>query len=248
MPRRAISPGKEILLPGEAILEAQTAPLRSGSLYVVAIPIGNPADISYRAGWILAHVDVIIGESLPQTRRLQEITGSQAALLSTKAPGYISDVITELRNGRTAALVCDAGTPCIADPGLALVTQAVQANINIISVPGASAVTAALAISGISAQRFVFEGFAPRTRADRPAFFAALRTESRTVVMLETHRYLKSTLHGLSASMGGERSAAVARNLTLPDEEVFRGTLSALASDERAWTRRGQYVIVVAGL
>jgi len=208
--------------------DLQTAELRKGTLYIVSTPIGNVEDISIRALRVLKSVSIIAAENPTVTRTLLRhyhidtpITGFRS-----RADDPVRMLIDRLRTGETVALVCDAGTPLIADAGARVVQSARAAGVPMEVVPGPTAGIAALVVAASSAGRFAVDGFPPRGRADRGAFFTGLGSEIRTIVLYETRRYLRDTLARLHDSMGPDRSILVAQDLTKPSEFLFYGTLA----------------------
>jgi 16S rRNA (cytidine1402-2'-O)-methyltransferase len=221
-----------------------------GVLCVVATPIGNPDDISARAVRTLSDVDVIACED---TRR----TGQLLASLKIRTPTIshfehnearrVPELVERMKAGDKIALVTDAGTPAISDPGFRLVRAALEAGIRVIAVPGASAVIAALSVAGLPTDRFTFEGFVPSREAARRSALEALRTEPRTMVFYEAARRLADTLAAMAAAFGESRDAAVVREISKTYEETVRGTLAELAQRFRATPALGETTIVVAG-
>jgi len=227
-------------------------------LYVVATPIGNLEDVSARALRILGEVSAIAAED---TRRVRWLAASldislQARLISyydaveaRRTPGLLADLLA----GQDILLVTDAGTPGISDPGYRLVAAAAAAGITVTSLPGPSAVTTALAVSGLPTDRFCFDGFPPRRPGERARRFAELAGEVRTQVYFESGRRLASTLGELAASHGADRRAVVCRELTKTHEEIVRGTLAELAAwatpkEPGSGAVRGEITLVVAGV
>jgi len=214
------------------------------------MPIGNSDDISARALRTLADADLIACED---TRR----TGAILAAHKIKRPlvscyehneqRRIPDLIARLERGETVALVSDAGTPAISDPGFKLVRAAVEAGIRVSAVPGPSAAIAALSISGLPTDRFGFEGFLPERTGQRRAFLDELAHERRTLIFYEAGRRLGETLADMSTSFGPERRAAVIRELTKTHEEAARATLLELADRYREERALGEITIVVEG-
>ena len=221
-------------------------------LYVVATPIGNLADMSYRAVEILSGVDLVAAEDTRRTRVLFDHYGINSPLVAlhehnenTVAP----QLLKRLLDGCSVALVSDAGTPLVSDPGYRLINLAIGANIMVRAVPGASAVTAALCVSGLATDRFVFEGFVPSKRSARLACLHNLRREHRTLVFFEASHRIAASVGDMAEVFGGQRAAAVCRELTKKFETVLRGGLGSLrqmlAAD--ADQRKGEFVVVVAG-
>jgi 16S rRNA (cytidine1402-2'-O)-methyltransferase len=223
----------------------------SGTLTVAAAPIGQPADASGRLAEALASASLIAAED---TRRLRRLAAALGTRPSGRVLSYYDDVearrvpglLAELLAGQDVLLVTDAGMPSVSDPGYRLVGAAADAGIRVTVLPGPSAVTAALAISGLPSDRFAFEGFPPRRAGDRNRRFAELASERRTLVFFESPRRLAATLNELAAVFGGERRAVVCRELTKTHEEVIRGTLGGLA-EQLASGVLGEITLVVAG-
>ncbi len=221
-----------------------------GALYVVATPIGNPEDLSPRARRVLAEADLIACEDTRRTARLLA-----AHSIGTPALSYFEhnerrrtpELIERMRAGATIALVSDAGTPAISDPGFRLVRAALDAGIRVAAVPGPSAAIAALSISGLPTDRFVFEGFLPQRSSARRAALEALAREMRTIVLYESPRRLAATLAEMAAVFGADRPAALAREITKTFEETIRGTLGELRDRFATEEARGEITIVVGG-
>jgi len=219
-----------------------------GTLYIVSTPIGNLEDITRRAVEILAGVDSIAAEDTRTTRVLLGHLGISKPLLSYYAHNEvrrIPELITRLRRGESLALVTDAGTPGISDPAFAIVREALRNGCRVIPVPGASALLAALVVSGLPTDRFVFEGFLPAKKGRRGRI-ERLRGEKRTIVLYESPHRLLRTLRDLHGVLG-ERSVAVARELTKKFEEVERGAFPDVLRAVERKEPRGEYVIVVSG-
>jgi 16S rRNA (cytidine1402-2'-O)-methyltransferase len=223
-----------------------------GALVLVATPIGNLSDLSPRAVEALRGADAICCEDSRRTGRLLAHAGVErrAPLVvvndHTEA-GRIGDVLTRLARGERVAVVTDAGTPGISDPGERLVRAAVAAGHTVEVVPGPSAVIAALVASGLPTGRFVFEGFLPRRGGGRAERLAELAREPRTVVLYEAPHRLSRTLADLAASFGAERRVAVARELTKLHEEMWRGSLVDAVQWAEDNEPRGEFVLVVDG-
>ena len=224
----------------------------AGALVLVATPIGNLADLSPRAVETLRGADAICCEDSRRTGRLLAHAGVErrAPLLvvndHTEAK-RIGDVLGRLARGERVAVVTDAGTPGISDPGERLVRAAVAAGHVVEIVPGPSAAIAALVASGLPTGRFVFEGFLPRKGSGRTERLAELRSERRTLVLYEAPHRLARTLHDLHATFGGERQVALARELTKLHEEVWRGAVADAVVWADEHEPRGEFVIVVDG-
>jgi len=231
-----------------AAYPANAAP---GLLTIAAVPIGQPADASARLGAALRSAQLIAAEDTRRVRRLASALGVQ---LTGRLVSYYDEVesrrvpalVAELRAGHDVLLVTDAGMPSVSDPGYRLVAAAADAGMPITVLPGPSAVTTALAISGLPSDRFVFEGFPPRRSGERTRRFAELAAERRTLILFESPRRLGTTLAELAAAFGSARRAAVCRELTKTHEEVRRGTLSELAQWAEPGTL-GEITLVIQG-
>lgn len=225
-------------------------PAGTGELVLVATPIGNLGDLSPRAVEELARADAIACEDTRRTGRLLQHAGVRARRLLTvndhTEAAAVADVLRRLEAGERVAVVTDAGTPGISDPGERLVRAAAGAGFDIVVVPGPSAAIAALVASGLPTGRFVFEGFLPRKGSARSERLAALARETRTVVLYEAPHRIARTVADLAGTFGPDRRVAIARELTKLHEEVWRGTLAAAV----AWAAKsppGEMVIVVEG-
>jgi 16S rRNA (cytidine1402-2'-O)-methyltransferase len=222
-----------------------------GTLIVAAVPIGQPGDASGRLARALEAAPVIAAED---TRRLRRLASALGVSLAGRVVSYYDDVeaqrtprlLAGLLAGTDVLLVTDAGMPGVSDPGYRLVAAAISAGILVTVLPGPSAVTTALVVSGLPSDRFVFEGFPPRRAGERSRRLAELAAEPRTLVFFESPRRLPATLAELAGAFGGGRRAAVCRELTKTHEEVIRGTLSELAS-QLADGVLGEITLVVAG-
>jgi 16S rRNA (cytidine1402-2'-O)-methyltransferase len=222
-----------------------------GRLYVVGTPIGNVHDLSPRARDVLANADVIAAEDTRHTRGLLSQIGVNSPLIAyhehneaERAPALVE----ALEGGKSVALVSDAGTPLISDPGWKLVKAARAAGIDVVPVPGPCAAVAALSAAGLPTDRFVFEGFLPRREAARAERLRELKGEPRTIVLYEAVHRVAATIAALRDVFGAGRQAAVARELTKTHEQIETGTLGELA--EALGSRiplLGEFVLVVAG-
>jgi 16S rRNA (cytidine1402-2'-O)-methyltransferase len=227
----------------------------AGALFVVATPIGNLQDLSPRAAACLRDADLLLAEDTRHTRTLLEACGISRPAGSTESlhehneRERVPALVARLRDGARIALVSDAGTPLLSDPGSLLVAAAARAGVEIVAVPGPSAAIAALSIAGLATDRFVFEGFLPAKAVARREALGRLAHESRTLVFYEAPHRLAATLDDLAAVFGAGREASIARELTKRFEHVYRGTLAALVrqcgTDPNM--SRGETVLVVAG-
>ena len=222
-----------------------------GKLFVVATPIGNLDDLTPRAREVLATADVIAAEDTRHTRGLLSRIGVEARLIAYHEHNErerVAELLERLSSGATVALVSDAGTPLISDPGWRLVHAAREQGIEVVPVPGASAAIAALCASGLPTDRFVFEGFLPRGDGPRAARLRELSSERRTLIFYEAVHRLAETLAALVEHFGADREAVLARELTKVHEQIRSGTLGALAASLGADVPLlGEFVIVVAG-
>jgi 16S rRNA (cytidine1402-2'-O)-methyltransferase len=232
------------------VSEQSSESARAGMLAVVAMPIGNPADLSPRALATLGEVDLIACED---TRRIAPLLAANA--IRTRTISYfehnedrrIPELVERMRRGERVALVTDAGTPAISDPGFKLVRAAHAAGIRVGAIPGPSAVVAALSVAGLPTDRFTFEGFLPPRPAARRRALDALRCERRTMVFFEAARRLGPLLSEMAEVFGATREAAVAREIGKTYEEVIRAGLCELAARFTARPARGEVTLVVAG-
>jgi 16S rRNA (cytidine1402-2'-O)-methyltransferase len=222
-----------------------------GALVVVATPIGNLGDLSPRAVEALGGADAIACEDTRRTRKLLSHAGIRAPRLITvndhTEAAQVKALLGRLDKGERVAVVTDAGTPGISDPGERLVAAAAAAGLPVEVVPGPSAAIAALVVSGLPTGRFCFEGFLPRRGSGRAERVEALRTERRTTVVYEAPHRVRATVAELSEALGPSRRVAVVRELTKLHEEVWRGTLQGAAEHLAAREPRGEYVLVVGG-
>ncbi len=224
----------------------------AGTLYVVATPIGNRGDFTDRARAVLGAVSLVLAEDTRRTRPLLRDLGITTPLLALhehNERARTAELVERLRCGESLALVSDAGTPLISDPGFVLVRAARDAGFTVSPVPGPCAAIAALSVAGLPADRFAFEGFLPPKAVARRRALEALAREPRTMVFYEAVHRVRETLSDLAATFGGERAACVARELTKIHETVRAGRLDDIA----AWAAtdddviRGEVVIVVEG-
>ena len=223
----------------------------TGSLVLVATPIGNLADVSQRARDALAAADLIACEDSRHSGRLVKHLG-------IADPHYVvvnehterdatTRIVDAITAGKTVALITDAGTPAISDPGAVVVRAVVDAGLTVSAVPGPAALVMALVLSGLPTTRFVFEGFLPRSGGDRERRLADIASEERTVVLYESPRRITRTLEDLATACGDDRRVAVARELTKLHEEVWRGNVADAAAHFAANEPQGEFVVVVDG-
>lgn len=220
-----------------------------GTLYLIATPIGNLEDLTFRALRILKEVDLVAAEDTRHSRKLFSHYGITTPLTSYfqhNEVGKGEQLLEALRQGKSVALISDAGTPAISDPGFLLVRRCREEGLAVAAVPGPSAVIAALSIAGLDTERFCFEGFLPAKTGARRQALARLRQEPRTAVFYEAPHRLLAALRDLRAELGEDRQIAVARELTKLHEELFRGTVAEALAHFGAGRVRGEIVLLVA--
>jgi 16S rRNA (cytidine1402-2'-O)-methyltransferase len=218
-------------------------------LYLIPTPIGNLEDITLRAKRILSEVDLVLAEDTRKTGFLLkhlEISKPIRSHHKFNEHKALQSVIEQLQSGTTIGLVTDAGTPGISDPGFLLVRECIRNNIQVETLPGATAIIPALVNSGLPSDRFVFEGFLPPKKG-RQKRLQELQEEQRTIILYESPYRLLKTLEDLKAHLGEERNAAVSRELTKLHEENLRGTLETLSQHFSEHAPKGEFVIVVQG-
>ncbi|MEM8605391.1 MAG: 16S rRNA (cytidine(1402)-2'-O)-methyltransferase [Cyanobacteria bacterium P01_H01_bin.121] len=219
-------------------------------LYVVATPIGNLEDMTFRAVRLLNDVDLIAAEDTRHTGKLLQhfqIKTPQLSYHEHNSQSRIPQLLERLQAGQSIALVTDAGVPGISDPGVDLVQACVKAGIQVIPIPGASAVITALSAAGLTTDKFIFEGFLPAKRKARTTALEALGTERRTVVFYESPHRLTETLQDLATVFGSERQIVLARELTKLHEEFWRGSVGEAIAHYETYQPQGEYTLVVAG-
>jgi 16S rRNA (cytidine1402-2'-O)-methyltransferase len=225
--------------------------MSGGALVIVATPIGNLGDLSPRAVEALAGADAIACEDSRRTRKLLSHAGVKAPALITvndhTEARQVRAVLARVEAGERVAVVTDAGTPGISDPGERLVAAAGAAGLDVEVVPGASAAIAALVVSGLPTGRFVFEGFLPRRGSGRTERVDALRNEQRTAILYEAPHRVRQTVAELAAAFGPERRLAIVRELTKLHEEVWRGTLAGAVARLAEKEPKGEYVLILGG-
>ncbi|MFP6654021.1 MAG: 16S rRNA (cytidine(1402)-2'-O)-methyltransferase, partial [Myxococcota bacterium] len=220
-----------------------------GTLYIVATPIGNLEDVTLRSLRILREVDWLLAEDTRRTRILLdhfEISQKPTSLHAHNEAARIEGVIAALELGRDVALVSDAGTPLVSDPGARLVAAAAKAGHRVEAVPGASALLSALTVSGLDTERVLFLGFLPRKAGARRRILESQRGRPETIVLFESPRRVATTL-GEIAEILGDRPACLARELTKKHEEILRDSASVLAAMLAETPPRGECTIVIAG-
>lgn len=222
----------------------------AGILYLVPTPIGNLGDISHRIAKTLEEVDFIAAEDTRVTLKLLNHLGLRKPLMSYyrhNTEGAGEQVLSRLLEGENGALVTDAGTPAVSDPGEDLVALCAAQGVTVTAIPGPCALVTALAVSGLPTGRFTFEGFLPMNKKNRRAHLEGLRGEERTMIFYEAPHKLTATLDDLAEAFGGERRIALCRELTKLHEEIFRTTLAGAAARYGAESPRGEFVLVVEG-
>ncbi|HUR03488.1 MAG TPA: 16S rRNA (cytidine(1402)-2'-O)-methyltransferase [Nonomuraea sp.] len=222
-----------------------------GRLVLAGAPIGQAGDVSPRLREVLEKADVVAAEDTRRLRRLAnelgvEIGGRVVSYYDANEAGRAAELVETLKQGQTVVVITDAGMPGVSDPGYRLTHLAVEEGITVTALPGPSAVTTALAVSGLASDRFCFEGFPPRKPGERGRRLAALAKEERTMVFFEAPHRLQSSLEAMAEAFGQERRAAVCRELTKTYEEVRRGGLGELAAWAAAGVK-GEITVVVAG-
>lgn len=220
-----------------------------GVLYLCATPIGNLEDMTFRAIRILKEVDLIAAEDTRNSIKLLnhfEIKTPMTSYHEFNRYDKAVELVDKLRTGVNIALITDAGTPGISDPGEELVRQAVEAGITVIPIPGAAACVNALIMSGQPTRRFAFEAFLPRDKKERAAILEELKTETRTIVMYEAPHHLRSTISDLYEVLG-DRDISICRELTKKHEEMTKTTIKSVVSFLEDNEPRGEYVLVIRG-
>lgn len=219
-------------------------------LYIVATPIGNLEDMTFRAVRILQEADWIAAEDTRHTGKLLQhfqITTPQISYHAHNRTSRLPDLLDRLQDGKTIALVSDAGMPGISDPGYELVSACVEAGILVIPIPGASAVITALSAAGLPTDRFVFEGFLPAKGTERRDRLESLASEPRTLVFYEAPHRVRQTLTDLLNTVGGDRRIVLARELTKLHEEFWRGSVAEAIAHYTSRDPQGEFTILVAG-
>jgi 16S rRNA (cytidine1402-2'-O)-methyltransferase len=220
-----------------------------GILYIVSTPIGNLEDITLRALRVLKEVDAIAAEDTRHSLKLLRHYGISKPLISywaQKEKVKTEEIIEKLRSGLSVALISDAGTPGISDPGTVLIKRAIDEGINVIPIPGASSAITALSVSGLSTEEFTFIGFLPPKAVHRQKNLRNLSLEQRTLVFYEAPHRILDTLSDIK-EIFGERKAAVAKEITKMHEEILRGSVSEILNMLESRKIAGEYVIIIEG-
>ena len=227
----------------------QTEP-KPGTLYIVATPIGNLEDMTFRAVRILQAVDMIAAEDTRHTGKLLQhfqVRTPQISYYEHNSNSRIPELLEYLQYGKAIALVSDAGMPGISDPGYELIKACIDNNITVVPIPGASAVITALSAAGLPTDRFIFDGFLPAKSQRRKEYLTSLQGESRTLVFYESPHRLRDTLADLGEILGSDRYAVIARELTKLYEEFWRGTIGEGIANYQEKEPQGEYTLLVAG-
>ena len=222
----------------------------AGKLYLCATPIGNLEDITYRVLRTLKEVDLIAAEDTRNSIRLLNHFEIKTPMTSYHEYNKIDkayQLVAKMREGKTIALITDAGTPGISDPGEDIVRICYEEGIPVTSLPGAAACITALTMSGLPTRRFVFEAFLPKDKKEHQAVLEELKTETRTIIIYEAPHHLVRTLQELSDTLGGDRRLTICRELTKRHEEKLQMTLADSLSYYEVNEPRGEYVLIIAG-
>ena len=223
--------------------------MKTGTLYIVATPIGNLADLTIRASETLGSVDLIAAEDTRRTRKLLNHLGIRKRMVSYREENRAKaarEIISSIQTGHSTALVTDAGTPGLSDPGHYLVEKALESDIRVVPVPGVSALAAALSVSGLPLDRFMFEGFLPARQASRRRRLLELAATGYPMIIYESPRRIQATLSDLLDVLE-DRNVVVAREMTKLHEEFLRGPASEVLKDLNARDLKGEITLLVAG-
>lgn len=248
--RRTIYCGMEKSMTNLTNRDEMKNKIEKGTLYLVATPIGNLADLSERAIKVLSEVDFIAAEDTRNSLRLLTHFGISKPMVSYHEHNRRErgeEIVDRLASGEACALITDAGTPAISDPGEDLVALCARRGIPVTSIPGACAMITALTLSGLPTARFVFEGFLPVVKKERRERLEELRRETRTFILHEAPHKLRTTLADLANTLGAERRIALCRELTKLNEDVHRTTLAEAMTYYETKEPRGEYVLVIEG-
>jgi len=221
-----------------------------GTLFLVATPIGNFGDMTFRALDVLKEADLVVCEERPEGERLLKHFSLEKPLETLNEHNEAAathTILAHLTGGRSVALVADCGTPVFSDPGRLLVERAVAAGVRVVPVPGASSLMPALTVSGFAIDQFCFYGWLSPKKDRRLAELRDLQRDRRTIVLMDTPYRLLPLVRDIAAVFGSSRRMCIAFNLTLPDEEIMRGTPAALHAACAARALKGEYVIVIEG-
>jgi len=221
----------------------------SGTLYIVSTPIGNLGDLTFRALRVLKEADVIAAEDTRHSRKLLTHYGISKPLISywgEREKVKSAEIVERLHSGQSVALISDAGTPGISDPGAVLIKKAIEENIQVVSIPGPSALIAALSLSGLHTEEFIFIGFLPTKESQRQKILKDLSLERRTLVFYEAPHRILQTLKDME-KIFLERKAALIKEITKIHEEVLRGSIPEILTKIKKTTIAGEYVIAVDG-
>ncbi|OUC13062.1 MAG: 16S rRNA (cytidine(1402)-2'-O)-methyltransferase [Alkalinema sp. CACIAM 70d] len=222
----------------------------AGTLYLVGTPIGNLEDMTFRAIQVLQQVDWIAAEDTRHTGKLLQhfqIKTPQLSYHEHNRTARIPELLDRLQQGKSIALVTDAGMPCVSDPGYELVKACAEAGFPVVPIPGVTAAITALAASGLPSDRFAFEGFLPAKAKERDRALEALQTETRTLIFYEAPHRLRDTLASFQLAFGDDRAITIARELTKLHEEFWRGTIAAAIEHYKTREPQGEYTLIVAG-
>ncbi len=225
--------------------------IQPGTLYIVGTPIGNLEDMTFRAVRILQNVDLIAAEDTRHTGKLLQhfqVKTPQISYHDHNRFQRLGELLEKLHQGKTIALVTDAGMPGISDPGYELVKACAQENINIIPIPGVSASITGLSVSGLPTDRFIFEGFLPTKAKERQAKLEEFTRESRTIILYEAPHRVRQTLQDFVESLGSEREIVLARELTKLHEEIWRGVVGDALLYYKEKEPKGEYTIILGGV
>ncbi|MBE9238770.1 16S rRNA (cytidine(1402)-2'-O)-methyltransferase [Anabaena aphanizomenioides LEGE 00250] len=224
---------------------------KPGTLYIVGTPIGNLEDMTFRAVRILQSVDIIAAEDTRHTGKLLQhfqIKTPQMSYHEHNRNSRIPEILESLKYGKAIALVSDAGMPGISDPGYELIKACVDAEIDVVPIPSATAAITALSASGLPTNRFIFDGFLPAKSQQRREYLESLLIETRTLVFYESPHRLRETLKDLGDILGSDRQIVIARELTKLYEEFWRGTIAEAIAHYQQKEPQGEYTLLVAGI